>query len=122
MKSGEFKIGPGQIAAACLLSTMGFLVLNARGQSVAVPQTADERIACEAVGPYREFTFDAQNPGVNHAIHAIHGSGQGEGDPCWSEAVAAVNNGMRAIGNSSPIYDHTIQIPGALRQIVEVSK
>jgi hypothetical protein len=70
------------------------------------PPTPDELTVCIPEGS-QQFTFEA-GQGEDNAIHAIEGSGQGESDPCWSEAKQAVEG---ALSRDMPQYHETITIP-----------
>ncbi len=46
--------------------------------------------------------------GIQNAVHAIKGSGSGEGDECWDEATAAVEG---ALHGNQPGHDTEVRIP-----------
>lgn len=79
--------------------------------------TAEPGVVCMPKGA-QEFTFDAATTGKNDAVHAIKGSGNGEGDPCWDEAVELVNSAVESeTGYSVPQQGMTIEIPAELEPI-----
>jgi hypothetical protein len=49
------------------------------------------------------FTFPERGSGFNSAVHAITGSGDHEGDPCWGEASQAVRRALEEAGNDPNI-------------------
>ena len=69
-------------------------------------RTQDERLACLPEGE-QEFTFTT-GQGIYNAVVKIKGSGRGKGDPCWSEAVKAVEH---QVGGHVPQEGQEITIP-----------
>ncbi len=88
--------------------------LLATGAACAQPPARAESTpaVCIPSTETKPFTFTAAD-GKDSAIHAIQGSGRGEGDPCWDEAEALVQAG---IGEGQPQYDSTIEIPVSISQ------
>lgn len=99
----------GLVAAVGLMAAVlvGTAVENMGNDSDPAPQTADEATECEASEETMPFTFGARQ-GSNNAVHAIEGSGAGEGDACWREAAAAVE---AALDDTPPAAGQRIDIP-----------
>lgn len=75
--------------------------------------TRDEATICEIGTATQHITFQPGD-GRNTAIVAIKGSGDGIGDPCWSEAYHAVD---KALEGREPQYDQTIEIPAEVHPV-----
>ncbi len=94
------------IGSALLLTACG--VQEGTVQSASTP---DQKTHCEVSKETRSFTPGA-GQGMNDMVLAVAGSGQGEGDPCWSETEAAVE----VIVGSDPVQENqTYQIPVSVK-------
>lgn len=80
----------------------------------------NEPVVCELSDDKQEFTF-SEGEGEQDAAHAIKGSGQGEGDPCWPEAINAVEKALEKTHARPgvPQMGWTIEVPESVAPVDE---
>lgn len=113
--SEKISVRLGKTAAA----VAGFAALTGAGcaqPSEVDTRTADQKNICVAGPDTQEFTYK-RGQGFQDAVHAIEGSGNGEGDACWSEAMSVVTKATQKAGDLAPVAMHTITIPVELHPV-----
>ena len=96
---------PTSIAALALATMLSGKVGGDSDRSA--PKTADETTFCVPSVERRVVHIDP-GVGVDGLIHEIEGSGDGEGDPCWSESQKIVED---AIGGTITPVGQDVVLP-----------
>lgn len=98
-------------AAAPAAAAVGLAWISSALPSGPEPVSAEKDAVCIPSVDKKDFTFTAEKNGIDYGVHAIEGSGRGEGDPCWDAAKLIVRE---AVGSDIPGYNQTVEIPKAI--------
>ncbi len=107
VKRNRMKVVSGALGGLAAVSALFLLAPRPGAEPAQKHMTRDEATTCELSPETMEFTFNAGD-GINSAVVAVPGSGNGEGDACFSETKEAVEH---ALHGDTPLAGQTIMIP-----------